>query len=173
MSINQGVFPHLAWHHLLLDVRRLDLSSDREKWMTTDKQGVFVISYINDQNLKYIKWLNLMLWDIRSFESTKLLAFLTYLSLLKTTIIHKNIHQNDHFLQQKRKGEIINQTFNTMQVEFEASRKNAYGRLQNESSKWLHVQMQETLQDADEDMLHEWAVRKLNKQMPQTQATSF
>lgn len=33
--------------------------------------------------------------------------------------------------------------------------------------------MQETLQDADEDMLHEWAVRKLNKQMPQTQATSF
>lgn len=55
MSINQGVFPHLAWHRLLLDVRRLDLSSDREKWMTTDKQGVFVISYINDQNLKYIK----------------------------------------------------------------------------------------------------------------------
>lgn len=98
---------------------------------------------------------------------------MTYLSLLKTTIIHKNIHQNDHFLQQKRKGEIINQTFNTMQVEFEASRKNAYGRLQNESSKWLHVQMQETLEDADEDMLHEWAVRKLNKHMPQTQATSF
>lgn len=26
---------------------------------------------------------------------------------------------------------------------------------------------------ADEDTLHEWAVKKLNKQMPQTHVTSF